>query len=605
MANHLSLVAGNIGSPGYVDGLAGAARFSNAGKVAIDSLGNTVVVEGMVLRKITPSGQVSLLAGGGPWDPESGLLCKDGSGATVSFGPISSLAAGNNGDIYVIDSCGQVRKVTSAGTVTTVANNLRYGTFSGLTFDKASSNLYLTVQDGWVNNTYLQEPLVLQISPGGAVSTLAGKPGVTGYADGQGGAALFGQPSNIMVDGAGNLFVNDCINGAIRKIDKNATVSSIVAPTSNLVHCPSQLMMEASGNLVLVDGVSGISRISPQGQMVSTMPLPVIANNDFSGNPYYPPSTKLWERPMTLDSSGNIVFGNFTAIDKISSTGVVSTLAGTDIVSGDQNGAGQLAQFRGPHKIVADAAGNLYEAHVDQIRKITPAGVVSTFVKGGPQAGFTSAFSLAMDPAGNIIAIDYSVTFPQPGVVQTQQAIKKISPSGAVSTLYSTVDPVVLNDVEVDGSGTIYVLTGANAVLKLSSTGQLMPYLTLNGQTTNSNYFAIDSQGAVYTVVTSPVNSTLHKVTPQGTDTVLATIPGPAAGAIILDAGGNLFLADSVASVLRVTPQGTVSRYLGSGTNSGTQLGAGPGGLWNPVGLAISGTTLYITAGNALLATGQ
>jgi uncharacterized protein YegL len=109
-------VAGS-NSYGYADGTGNAAQFTiYTGGIARDNFNNMYVVDDYRIRKVTPTGVVTTLAGSGSW----GTV--DGTGAEASFHSIYDLVVGNDGNIYVSDMR-NIRKVTPAGVVTTPVNN--------------------------------------------------------------------------------------------------------------------------------------------------------------------------------------------------------------------------------------------------------------------------------------------------------------------------------------------------------------------------------------------------------------------------------------------------------------------------------------------------
>jgi len=627
-ASQLKLAAGNIGTTGNIDGPASAARFTSASNLTIDSLGNTVVWDsyGGVLRKISPSGQVSTLASHyvDLFQPD---WCADGQGTAANIIGVTSMAAGNSGDVYVIDvNCDAIRKISSTGLVSTIVPQLSQksgavGTnyaWSGIAFDRSTGDLYATTYRWFtVKFQVVQEGgAVVQITPAGTVSTVAGKLAVTGYADGPGTSALFNQPTEIVADSNGNLLINDCGNGAIRKIDKAGTVSTFAEPSPGAVGCTSKLAMDANGNFVLVDQVKGIERISSVGQVISTTPVPA--------NPSMYISSPLATRSMIVDASGNLLFANGSSVELLTPNGSLSTLAGIDIVFGSTDGVGKSAQFTQPGSLAADVFGNLYITDTNNsfIRKMTPGGVVTTFagapLQGGEVDGIGAAArfgllnGLAIGPTGNLYVLDYYGT----------RRIRKITPEGAVSTVFTTTsdwaNSNVFKAIAIDANGAVYVsvdnVASTNSqIMKLSGTGQLATYLTASGKVRS---FSVDGQGNIYAVI----NYALRKMTPQGAETIIAGTPGNPnvqdgtggnaglgdASTIVVDAGGNFFLADATFSLIRrVTPQGTVSTYLGTLGSSGILLGTVPSSLYHPQGMAIAGTTLYLTSGNAVLFTGQ
>lgn len=628
VASQLQLVAGNTFTGGYLDGDASVARFNGAGAVVVDSFGNIIVwdSDNSVLRKISPNGQVSTLAGHYVVDAHASDWCADGLGTVANLRSIGAMAAGDNGDIYVADyGCAVVRKITSAGLVSKFAYPLTNGpgtytqgsyTSGNMIFDHGSGNLYIVIgyfQD-WtgtgfrVNPGFLYDGTIRKITPSGAVTTVIGNDQI-GNLDGPVASALFGRYLRIIGDGVGNIYINDSNNQAIRKLDKTGTVSTVIANAVGLGD--SRMLMDANGNLVLVDYYKGIMHFSTAGKLISTTrapDLPDIGNNR---------PTSLANLPLTFDTSNNLLVGADTSVKMVTPDGKISNLAGVDPYHGYADGAGPLAQFHSPTGLAADSAGNLYVADRLNyvVRKIEPNGTVSTFagiagksglVDGaGPAALFVAPMGLAIDPAGSLYVLD---------TLGGQMVIRKITPAGMVSTVYSGGNALTLNAIAVDANGTVFVASHdfnarIDQIQKVSSTGQLTPYLSLS-DTVNS--FAVDGQGNVFAVI----NNALRKLTPQGIQTTIAGSAGDAsvkdgigAGAglgfaskIAIDADGNFFLSDFANHIVRrVTPQGVVSTYLGTYGKAGIALGVAPGSLFAPNALAISGTTLYIASGNAIL----
>jgi len=267
------------------------------------------------------------------------------------------------------------------------------------------------------------------------VTTIAGD-GNAGSADGQGVNAQFFQPIDVASDNSGNLYVADFGNHTIRKID-------------------------ASGNVTTIAGMAGVSG-SVDGQGSSARfngPASVLADN--SGNVY-------------------VCDGLNHTIRKIDPSGNVTTIAGTPGVSGNTNGTSALATFNGPLGIVKDATGNLYVS--DQanhlIRKIDLAGNVTTFAGEGNgglldgqgiAARFFFPSGLAIDNADNIYVAEV-----------TNNAIRKIDPAGNVTTIVgggiasggfingpvSTARFSLPSDLSVDSFGNIFVVDRGNKVIR-------------------------------------------------------------------------------------------------------------------------------------------
>ncbi len=173
------------------------------------------------------------------------------------------------------------------------------------------------------------------------VSTLAGD-GIDSLANGDGTAASFNFPAGIAIDSKGNLYVADTGNDLIRMISSSGTVTTLAG----------------GGPIGAVNGTgTAASFNSPVGVAI-----------DASGNIY------------VADAGNNL-------IREISPAGLVSTLAGSGTAS-FANGTGTSASFNFPNGVAVDASGNVYVADLENrlIRKITPAGVVSTFCRRPPAA---------------------------------------------------------------------------------------------------------------------------------------------------------------------------------------------------------------------------
>jgi hypothetical protein len=169
---------------------------------------------------VSVSGTLAVFAG-----VPSGVGSADGTGVAARFNYPFGVAVDGAGNIYVADneSC-TIRKITSAGVVTTLAGTAGlYGSADGT---GAAAKFYgpkgIAV-DG-TGNLYVADTgnnTIRKITPAGVVTTVAGSAGSTGSADGTGAAARFNGPEGIALDGAGNLYVADMLNNAIRKITRS------------------------------------------------------------------------------------------------------------------------------------------------------------------------------------------------------------------------------------------------------------------------------------------------------------------------------------------------------------------------------------------------
>ncbi len=194
-----------------------AASFNGPWGIAVDASGNVYVADQTndLIRKITPGGVVTTLAGSGAWG------ATNGTGTAASFYNPVGLAVDSSGNVYVADSYNDmIRKITPGGVVTTLAGSGSAGSADGIG-TAASFNMPLGVAVDSSGNVYVTDAwnnLIREITPGGVVTTLLGKVGVAGSTNGNCYQALFNQPDGIAVDSSGKIYIADQDNNLIREI---------------------------------------------------------------------------------------------------------------------------------------------------------------------------------------------------------------------------------------------------------------------------------------------------------------------------------------------------------------------------------------------------
>jgi sugar lactone lactonase YvrE len=213
---------------GNVDGVGTAAKFAGLSGITIDQLSNLYVTDttNNNIRKITPDGTVTTLAGGTQGSA-------DGTGSSAQFYSPRGIIADSENNLYVADALNHsIRKVTSGGVVTTIAGGTTgtadgIGTAAqfalpyGITID-TSGNLFVVD---------FSSSTIRKISPTAVVTTFAGS-GATGNLDGVGTSAQFYLPTNIAIDVNNNLYLADMFNNSIRKITKTGVVTTFAGSTA-------------------------------------------------------------------------------------------------------------------------------------------------------------------------------------------------------------------------------------------------------------------------------------------------------------------------------------------------------------------------------------
>ncbi|MGI9026924.1 MAG: hypothetical protein ACR2GP_15365 [Burkholderiaceae bacterium] len=533
----VTTLAGTAGVVGSADGTGAAASFSFPTGIATDAAGNVYVADfaNNTIRKITPAGVVTTLAGtaGGPG-------YADGTGPAAKFNMPSGLSTDSAGNVYVADSTNQViRKITPAGVVTTYAGvpgtrGAADGAAASASFNDpialatdAAGNVYVA---DFTNNT------VRKITPSGTVSTVAGTAGLSGPIDGVGSGARFAGPVAIAVDASGVVFVADSSNSAIRRIDTNAVVTTFAGSPSltGAIDAtgrdarftrPRGTATDGAGNVYVADSGNHLIRKVTPGGVTTT--LAGLAGTP--GTTDGPAATARFNTPIAVavDASGTVYVADFvnSTIRKITSAGVVSTLAGTAGSRGAVNGTGAAASFNGPIALAVDGVGNVYVADSGNqlIRRITPAGVVSTYAGIANQAGsadgpagsatFRGPSGVAVDAAGNVYVGDSG-----------NSTIRKIDTTLAVSTIAGSVG----NPGSIDGIGTAALLNNPTGVVA----------------DTSGNVYVVDSGNGTVRKITAGVVTTVVGVADGRIGILTCALPGRLAFPfqIAIDAAGTLFV---------------------------------------------------------------
>ena len=649
--DEVSTLAGRPGVRGYADGPGDQARFGRFAEdigglgVAFDRDGSVIVADqqNRAIRRITPDGTVTTIAGGNGWG------VRDGPASTAQFAGPTDLAIADDGTIYVADYYGhRIRKIALDGMVTTVAGG---GPFYGPPFgegawgdfrDGPAAEARFKFPHGIAldgnGNLFIAEDYgrIRRLSPSGSVVTFAG--GQTlGHRDGHRGEALFGNLLAIDVDAEGNIYVidNHYDSGiAIRKIDTTGVVSTLRRGTASfrtgtlasprglavtgdgaiyiantgrhqileltdrgilraaagtgeegyadgprveaMFNLPAAIDVAHDGRLVVADeGNNLIRTIAPtatsssaRGQALAVAGrLPRL--EDVKVTIFA--SGSLLSRPagMALDLEGNVIVADSGrhAIRRISPRGTVTTIAGGR-GQGLRDGVGREAQFSEPKGVAVHPDGSIYVADSgnNRIRRIAPDGSVTTVAGGGPpategnwgdfrdgpaaEARFRSPSALAFDGAGNLLIVDTE-----------NSRIRLLSPAGEVSTVAGASRIPERhrhqgNSGSSDGPGNQAVFHSPDGIA-LDDEGNIF--------FTESNHAIrmIDSSGFVSAVLRTP-------------HTRYGGALSPFLGGIAVGSDGALYVTDfSYDWVIRVTRDGEISIVADLG-------------FWRPLGIIVT-----------------
>jgi sugar lactone lactonase YvrE len=409
--------------------------------VAIDASGNLYIAASLYysngdveqyyggsIRIVTPDGIINTFAGTGV-DGYSG----DGGPATkAQIGSwLPRIAADRLGDLFIVDAFNHaIRRVTPDGTITSVNTQDQTGCYL------KGSGPYICAGDMAIDESgaiYIvgqYSGLIQALGADGTLTTVeGGGPGDIG--DGRAATnALVVGPLGVAVDANRNVYFADVRNNRIRKVAPDGTITTVAG----------------NGQPRLNDADIG------DGKAALEVPLACAPTFTCKG--------------VVADSSGNLYFGDGDRLRKVSSDGVITTVAmatahglatdGKNIYIADPRAVkilvlapdGTLSEVAGkgalrippdisqvPVDVAVDGAGNIYVAEVGLVRKVAPDGTISTIAGGGAlgsaadggpatAAALTFDLGIAADRSGNVFIAEFDVN-----------RIRKVSTDGIISTI--------------------------------------------------------------------------------------------------------------------------------------------------------------------------
>ena len=599
---------GQVGFTGD-GGQATLAELNSPEGLAFDGNGNLYIADSgnVRIRKVTPGGVISTVAGGGP-------SLGDGGPATSASLTASDVKLDSAGNLYIADSGNnRIRKVTTDGLIHTVAGNGQAG-FSGdggaataaelnspqgIGLDSAG-NLYISDTDNF--------RVRMAAASSGTISTIAGTgvPGTTG--DGAPAIhATLSSPRGLALDASGNLYIADSIPGKLRMVATNGNISTAAgngvltldggdgqnALVASLL-IPIGVAIDSSGNIFLSEGQGRrVRRIDAVTTVITRVAGPEVTGALLGDGG--PPLQALLYLPygVAFDAQGNLVIGDtFDLRIRKLSGGIVTTIAGDGILGeGGNGGPATAASMNNPGSLAVASNGDIYLNGGYQVRKLSAASGVISLVAGTGQNGYSGDNGPA--PAAELFEAQAQITLDQGGnlyiadsknnrirMVNTNGLIVTVAGTGTVgfsgdggqATLANLDNP---SGVAVDGSGNIYI-----------------------SDTDNNRIRRIGTNGTITTIAGTGVAG----ATGDGGPALQATLSSPEN--LAFDSAGDLYVCTS-ARIRRINPAGVIVTIAGTGFEgySGDGGPATSGLVSGPTGLVFdsAGNIYFADNGNGVV----
>jgi uncharacterized protein (TIGR03437 family) len=472
-------------------------------------------------------GTISTVAG-------SGQCCAsvDGSAATNAWlTGVSGIAVDKQGNIYITDTAsGKIRKVNAAGIISTFAGTGTPG-FSGDGGPATSAQLdgsstFTGIAADASGNVYISDAtkgIVRKINSAGIITTIAGN-GSPGFAgdNGPATAAQLQDPQGLAVDASGNLYIADNRNNRVRKVNA-AGVITTVAGNGNAVASgdgglataaaapgPASVALDAAGNLYIAEGGTDIRKVDTAGKISTVAGQNQVRNFSGDGGPATAAALK---NPLGLgvDSSGNLYIADSQngRVRKVDAAGIITTIAG---ITGNASsplgdgGPSTSAYVPVPTGVALDAAGNVYVSSPGaggRVRKIamatalsvSPASLSFSFITGGS------------NPAPQTVSVTSSIgtmSFTAVGSVTSGGSWLSVTSSGstAPATLTVSVNASGLAAGAYSGAITLTPSGGASQSLAvtLTVTGASAPSFASGSVVNALGYQTTLAPGAVFVI---------------------------------------------------------------------------------------------------------
>ena len=553
--------------------------------MAVDAAGNVYLPGEASIRKITPDGKIAKA-------PSPGSIPT----------PLR-IAADAAGNLYFTSMyTNKVHKLTPSGVLTTVAGGGNAVPYNGGPALSVFLGVPVGVAVDGAGNVFVVDTnssRVYRISTSGYLTSIAGT-GTGPYLGlgytGDGGPATSAEldsPTDVAVDATGNVFIAS-YGQHVRKIALDGTISTVAGNgdwgysgdggrAAQASVSPHGIAADSQGNLYIADfGSNRIRKVAPDGTITTAAGNGAYGSAAGDGGPAASAHLSL-PGPVALDQSGNLFIADIgdNRVRKVAVDGTITTVAGNGNPGHSGDGGRAIdAEVIPSAGLAVDPSGILYIRDSYALRKVTPDGIITSVpgtmplqsaVGPGTPPGTAAQFYLAenLTRTGNGLAADGAGNVFAEGPPAT--GVDKIAPDGTISFVLS--DHYYPGFIAADRSGTMFwtsfyyneILryTPANPFVTLASFGNgcTLPVQDLFDYQVTA--LATDPAGNLYAAESNPnaaVTIRKYPVTGSAYRIYLNDLVAPARiGAMAVDGAGNIYAGDFHFDVVRVIrPTGTL-----------------------------------------------
>jgi len=445
----IKTIAGQLGVSGFSGdgGSADKAKLSIPYGVAVSADGSIYIADlgNNRIRLISHNGKISTVAGTGV----AGFGGDGGLAINAELNNPSGVSIALDGSLYIVDlQNSRIRRVSPMGVITTVVGNGQQSNTGdgGLAVNASliQPNSVVVAHDGSFYIT--SSGLVRKVTPDGIINTVAGND--LGNYSGDGGPAVQAQlyyPGSTVVAPDGSIYFTDNSNNRVRKISSDGIITTIAGngvqghsgdggpATQAEIDSPQGITLGSDSSIYFADS-SYIRKVSSDG-IITTIAGNGVQGHSGDGGPAT--QAEIVGYDLAFGPDGSLYVTDYDRVRKIDTNGIISTIAGGNCCNLGDGGPATSASISRARGVAVGPNGSIYISDSDsnRVRKVTPDGIISTIVGEGDcsseQDGILATTASICTPTGLVIGPDNTIYISETGDFR----IREVNPAGIINTI--------------------------------------------------------------------------------------------------------------------------------------------------------------------------